>query len=119
MKSILAVIALSFLLGGCGTSKTYMTSKAQKMQTWQICKLLLEGDVNGWQIPWYNSVLEERGENCEKYIGKFKPPEPAQVIFPTIRTEPFKPIFDLNPSPPKRSMECKTDIFDVTKCTFD
>lgn len=77
MKSILSVIALSFLLGGCGTSKTYVTSKAQNMQTWQICKRLLEENML-WQTSWYNSVLEERGENCEKYIGKFKP-QPAPM----------------------------------------
>lgn len=76
MKSILSVIALSFLLGGCGTSKTYVTSAAREMPTWQICKRLLEGGHGDWKIPWYNSVVEERGENCEKYIGKFKP-QPA------------------------------------------
>ena len=61
------------LVTGCGTNESYVTKKYQTFETWQLCKRMLEGDMASWKIPWANNVIRERGESCEKYIGKFKP----------------------------------------------
>ena len=73
---IIALVVL--IVGGCGTSETIMTNRYEKLESWQICKKILEDDLASWQIPWANNVLNSRGDNCEKYIGKFQPKRPSQ-----------------------------------------
>lgn len=70
---ICAVLALS----GCAENRRYMTNKFEKLETWQICKGLLENSIWGVRVEWANDVLSKRGDSCEPYIGKFSPP--AQI----------------------------------------
>ena len=72
MRSLL-MVGVVLVVSSCGTSKSLVTEKYQKLETWQICKKMLEDDMASWKVPWANDVLRERGENCEKYIGRFKP----------------------------------------------
>jgi len=76
MKIVGSVLVISAVLAlnGCGTSKSIMSARYEKMETWQLCKKLLENDVPSFRISWVNEVIQKRGENCEPYIGKFSPP---------------------------------------------
>jgi hypothetical protein len=97
-------------LSGCGVREDYVTAKVEKMQTWQICKRLLENKSLSFQIAWYNQVLQKRGENCERFIGKFSPPVVVQTM-PTPMVAPLisapSPVYapaPIQPPPMQRSI---------------
>ena len=66
------------MVAGCGTSKSYVSANLKKQETWQICKSLLQDEYLGYRKRWQVEELKSRGENCEKYIGKFQPKQPSQ-----------------------------------------
>jgi type IV secretory pathway TrbF-like protein len=73
-------------LSGCGVREDYVTAKVEKMQTWQICKRLLENKPLSFQIAWYNQVLQKRGEigttkffkNVERTVKDLSESSPLQ-----------------------------------------
>jgi hypothetical protein len=82
----LLIVGVVLMLSGCGASKSMVTARYEKLETWQICKKILTNEMSAWKVPWANEVLQARGENCEKYIGQFQPPvvtsSPTRVCFP-------------------------------------
>ena len=85
---ILFTVGMVFVLSSCGTSKSIMTKRYQGMETWQICKKMLENRMPGFRQPWANDVLQKRGENCDKYIGKFQPvPKVKNTTSPVVCTK--------------------------------
>jgi hypothetical protein len=74
-KIAIALVPILLTVSACGTSKSMVSSRYEKMETWQLCKQILENDMARWKIPWANEVIKKRGESCEPYIGKFSPPQ--------------------------------------------
>ena len=78
-RKVVVLLPILLIVSACGASKSLMTDRYEKLETWQLCKKIIQDDLGSWQIPWATEVVKKRGERCEPYIGKFTPPpEPAR-----------------------------------------
>ena len=78
IASSVLVVSAVLVLSGCSSFKSYQINKFEKLETWQLCKQMLEGRMRSDKDQaWANEVIAKRGDSCEPYIGKFSPP--AQI----------------------------------------
>jgi len=77
-RKVVVLLPILLIVSACGTSKSMVTDNFEKLETWQLCKKIIQENLH-WQLPWATEVVKKRGESCEPYIEKFTPPpEPAR-----------------------------------------
>ena len=138
-RKVVALLPILLIVSACGTSKSLMTDKYEKLETWQLCKKIIQDDLGSWQMPWATEVVKKRGESCEPYIEKFTPPpEPVRPARNTssedrnwriqmkqreiearqaeLERKQRNMEFDATLKENKRRIYCSNGVYDLSRC---